>query len=406
MISLFWLAVASSSFAFVGAAEAERCPPPERDEFPVLCHFLDRVQDDPLRLAHDLQAFSRDMGLLVPVVGKDLPKDATTTSTLTDTTAAAAAAATKIHRHLRIQDNKNNNTNIPVVMAHGMGDSCFNSGMISLTKYAAQLLGNGTCGTCVPTGDNQQEDAIHGHFKSMNDNVDIFATKVKADPRLSHGFYGIGLSQGNNVLRGHITKYNDPPVLRFISINGVNGGTGALPNCFPKLQLQDPAENVRSTTSGRSSICDLLEEQASKRAYSKFYQDHNFQAGYWRDPRPSEKQAYQTYSQLAQWNNEGSVINETYKANWALTDKFIWIKADRDEMVWPAEGEWFGAPDPTDPFNKDKILPTNETEWYTRDLFGLKTAEEAGKNVYESFDGDHLQFTDDMFKQWVTNYLT
>jgi len=170
----------------------------------------------------------------------------------------------------------------------------------------------------------------------------------------------------------------------------VNGGTGVLPNCLPIKG--DP---------GR--ICSLLEEQASKRAYTDYYQEHSFQAGYWRDPRPSQKELYQTYSQLAQWNNEGLIVNETYKENWAKTDKFVWIKADRDSMVWPSEGEWFGAPDPNDPFHK--ILTTKETEWYKKDLFGLKTAEEAGKNFYESFDDDHLHFTDDMFKDWVTTYL-
>ena len=46
-----------------------------------------------------------------------------------------------------------------------------------------------------------------------------------------------------------------------------------------------------------------------------------------------------------------------------------------------------------------------DTEWYKKDLFGLKTAEEAGKNFYESFPGDHLQFSDDDFKQWVNSYL-
>lgn len=59
--------------------------------------------------------------------------------------------------------------------------------------------------------------------------------------------------------------------------------------------------------------------------------------------------------------------------------------------------------DPNDPFNN--ILKMKDTEWYKKDLFGLKTAEEAGKNFYESFDGDHLQFSDDDFKTWVNTYL-
>ena len=74
-----------------------------------------------------------------------------------------------------------------------------------------------------------------------------------------------------------------------------------------------------------------------------------------------------------------------------------------DEMVWPKEGEHWGAPDPNDPFNK--VLPMKETEWFQKDLFGLKTAEEAGKNAFESFPGDHLRFSDEDFKRWVITYL-
>jgi hypothetical protein len=66
-------------------------------------------------------------------------------------------------------------------------------------------------------------------------------------------------------------------------------------------------------------------------------------------------------------------------------------------------GEHWGAPDPNDPFHT--ILPMNETEWYQKDLFGLKTAQEAGKNYFESFDGDHLQFTMEDFDGWVNKYL-
>lgn len=171
----------------------------------------------------------------------------------------------------------------------------------------------------------------------MDYNVDVFAAKVFADPKLANGFYAIGLSQGNNVIRGYISKYNNPPVKRFVSINGVNAGVGAVPNCIPK-------DETKALSSASRSICDLLMEQASKHAYSEFYQEHSFQAGYWRDPRPVEKTAYQTYSQLAKWNNEGLQVNETLKENWKKTDKFVWVMAEKDTMVWPPEGEHWGAP--------------------------------------------------------------
>lgn len=46
-----------------------------------------------------------------------------------------------------------------------------------------------------------------------------------------------------------------------------------------------------------------------------------------------------------------------------------------------------------------------ETEWYKSDLFGLRTAQEADKNFFETFSGDHLQFKMKDFDRWIQTYL-
>ena len=94
---------------------------------------------------------------------------------------------------------------LPIVVAHGMGDSCFNPGMESITKASGVQLG--VYSVCIPTGDNQMSDTINGFLLSMDKSVDVFAAKVRADPKLAKGFNAYGLSQGNNVIRGYITKY-------------------------------------------------------------------------------------------------------------------------------------------------------------------------------------------------------
>ena len=281
---------------------------------------------------------------------------------------------------------------LPVVFAHGMGDSCFNSGMIHIGDHTSELLG-GTYVTCVPTGDTQSEDTTNGYFLNMDASVDVFAAKIAQDPQLSSGFHAIGFSQGNNVIRGYIARYNEPTVHTFISVNGVNAGVGAVPGCLPKKDMD---------TVQLGGICDLLIEQASRRAYSVWTQQHSFQANYWRDPRPTEHEKYAEFSQLAHWNNEGHV-NETLKDNYAKTKKFVWVMASDDSMVWPKEGEHWGAADPKDPFHS--VLPMNETEWYQKDLFGLRSAQEAGKNYFEEFEGDHLQFKLEDFDHWIQTYL-
>jgi palmitoyl-protein thioesterase len=281
-----------------------------------------------------------------------------------------------------------------------MGDSCFNDGMQHIAAHTGDLLG-GVYSTCIATGKDQNEDTTNGYFLNMNANVDLFAEGVRADPNLKNGFSAIGFSQGNAIIRGYIAKYNDPPVKTFISVNGVNAGIGAVPYCRPKFEADEQDETDSSDLS--FSMCDLLMEAASKRFYTSYMQEHSFQANYWRDPRPSAQEAYKTYAQLADWNNEAHDVNATYNENWAKTERFVWVMAEQDQMVWPKEGEHWGAPDPNDPFNS--VLPMKQTEWYQKDLFGLRTADEAGKNAFESFDGDHLQFTMEEFDGWVTKYM-
>ena len=89
---------------------------------------------------------------------------------------------------------------LPIVTAHGMGDSCFNAGMKSVTAAAGKRVG--AYAVCVPTADTQVGDTVDGFLKNMDRSVDAFAERVRKDPKLKNGFNALGLSQGNNVIRG------------------------------------------------------------------------------------------------------------------------------------------------------------------------------------------------------------
>jgi len=147
-----------------------------------------------------------------------------------------------------------------------------------------------------------------------------------------------------------------------------------------------------------------LAEGLGDLAYLKLAQDILFQADYFRDPvRVSGKQ-YQANSQLAQWNNENpAAVNHTFAANFAKTKKFAMVKAMQDSMVYPNEAEWWGQlPDGS---YKEKALTMKDTEFYKNDMFGLRTADEAGKIFFESTPGDHLQITDEELYGWVEKYF-
>jgi len=149
--------------------------------------------------------------------------------------------------------------------------------------------------------------------------------------------------------------------------------------------------------------CEALDEVLSVFAYTPTIQGLIFQADYFRDPAKTNTTNYKHYSQLAQWENEGETVDPMLNSNFARTESFVWVLGTQDTVVWPREGEWWGAMDPKDPWNT--VLPMNETAWYLDDTFGLRTADEAGKNHFESFYGNHLEFSTAELMGWLRKYF-
>jgi len=277
---------------------------------------------------------------------------------------------------------------LPTVTGHGMGDSCFEPGMKSITKGIGSRTGS--YAVCIPTGNNILSDTINGFLMPMDKSIDVFAAKIRADPKLAGGFNAIGFSQGNSLIRGYIHRYNDPPVNTFISVHGTVMGVAAFPQCF---QQGKPL----------GLICKALAEVLGDLAYNGLVQNILFQADYYRDPKRTNSQAYLKHSQIARWNNEDSTnVNATYTANFGKVKKFAMVKALKDSMVFPNQCEHWGS-EPDGSFGEP--LTMNETKFYKQNLFGLKDADAAGKIFYETTPGDHLQFSDKELYGWVDKYF-
>eukprot|EP01060_Flectonema_neradi_P008549 TRINITY_DN160_c2_g2_i1.p1 TRINITY_DN160_c2_g2~~TRINITY_DN160_c2_g2_i1.p1 ORF type:complete len:357 (+),score=95.33 TRINITY_DN160_c2_g2_i1:43-1071(+) len=276
---------------------------------------------------------------------------------------------------------------LPTVLAHGMGDSCFNPGMRSITRAVSKHLG--TYAVCPKIGDTWEEDEIDGFLMTMNENVDIFAQKVRADPQLQGGFNAIGLSQGNSIIRGYIQKYNDPPVSTFLSIHGTVQGVSGFPRCRPDGKYL-------------GGLCRLFDGLLGDGAYFEYFQNHLFQADFYRDPNRVGKYLYKKNSQLGDWNQEGRKVHPEYKENFGKTKRFAMIKAEKDTMVFPNEGEWWGH---FQDGSRKVVLTMRETSAYKQDTYGLQTADKAGKIIFNSTARNHLQFTKEQLLWWTSNYF-
>lgn len=273
----------------------------------------------------------------------------------------------------------------PVVQMHGMGDAAKNGGMEQIRRSIAQRL-EGSYVTNIEIGKNRGEDTSNSFFMKMDEQVDEFASRVRADERLAGGFNAIGYSQGNLVIRGYVERYNNPPVHVFVSMHGPLAGVAGFPNCKTSF-----------------TICKLIDRSLGSLAYTPSVQDHLAQANYFRDPhRIDEYKEAGLF--LPDLNNEGEKVNTTYQKNFATLSKLVLIKALSDTEVVPAESEWFG-------FYKDgstdeeTIMPMEETPWYNLDSFGLKTLVQTGRVDKLTTPGNHLQFSEDFLLGLVDTYF-
>jgi palmitoyl-protein thioesterase len=264
----------------------------------------------------------------------------------------------------------------PVVLWHGMGDTCCNP--LSLGRIR-KLIENELPGIYVysiEVGNSEYEDKINGFLMNVNDQLSFVDNILSRDINLIGGFNAIGFSQGSQFLRGYVQRYNRPPVYNLVSIGGQHQGVFGFPKC--------PGENY--------TLCEVVRKMLNLGVYVDVVQNNLVQAEYWQDPFNIDEYRKKSVF-LADINND-LVRNETYKQNLISLNKFVMIKFTKDSMVQPLESSWFG-------FYKegqDKVvLPMQETALYNEDWIGLKTLNGKDKLAFLSVDDDHLRFSDDWF---------
>jgi len=88
----------------------------------------------------------------------------------------------------------------PIVIWHGMGDSCCNPlSMGSVMKMIDRHL-PGVYIHSLQIGNGFMSDTLNGFFKPIPEQVTMACDKIRADPKLENGFNAIGFSQGGQFL--------------------------------------------------------------------------------------------------------------------------------------------------------------------------------------------------------------
>ncbi|KTG03394.1 hypothetical protein cypCar_00004255 [Cyprinus carpio] len=252
------------------------------------------------------------------------------------------------------------NASVPLVIWHGMGDSCCNPLSMGAIKKMVEEEVPGIYVLSLMIGKSVVQDTENSFFMDVNEQVSFVCDQLAQDPKLKGGYNAMGFSQGSQFLRGVVQRCPDPPMKNLISVGGQHQGVFGLPRC--------PGES--------SHICDWIRKMLNSGAYTDTVQKHLVQAQYWHDPLNDD--LYKKHSLFLADINQERVVNETYKKNLMSLNKFVMVKFLQDTMVDPVDSE---------------------------DRLGLAEMDSAGKLVFLATDGDHLQFTREWFNDNLLPYL-
>ncbi|XP_015269178.1 PREDICTED: palmitoyl-protein thioesterase 1 [Gekko japonicus] len=273
---------------------------------------------------------------------------------------------------------------VPLVIWHGMGDSCCNPESMGYIKKIVEKKIPGVYVLSLKIGDNLIEDVENSFLMNVNDQVKLVCSILAKDPKLQGGYNAMGFSQGGQFLRAVVQRCPSPPMLNLISVGGQHQGVYGFPRC--------PGE--------RSHLCDWIRKMLDLGAYTQAVQERLVQAQYWHDPLNEEE--YRKKSLFLADINQEQCINQTYKKNLMSLKKFVMVKFLNDTMVDPPASEWFGY---YRSGQAKETIPLNETSLYTEDRLGLKEMDQAGKLVYLGAKGDHLHFSKDWFFKNILPFL-
>jgi len=273
------------------------------------------------------------------------------------------------------------NAALPVVLWHGMGDSCCNPLSMGHIKKTLEEQMPGVYVISLRIGDNVIQDTENGFFMNVNSQVSMVCEQLAKDPLLQAGYNAMGFSQGAQFLRAVAQRCPSPAMKNLISIGGQHQGVFGLPRC--------PAS---------AAICNAVRKLLNHGAYVDFVQNTLVQAEYWHDPL--DENLYREKSIFIGDINNERVKNSTYKENLMKLQNFVMVLFTQDGMVVPKESEWFGF---YTPGQAQEIMPMNQSALYTEDWIGLKQMDADGKLKFLSIDGDHLQMPEEFFINEIIN---
>lgn len=269
---------------------------------------------------------------------------------------------------------------LPVVLWHGMGDSCCAPYSIgAVAKVIEARLG--VFVHSIATGDGEFNDVLSSYLGDVNDQVARVCTQLRAIPQLAGGFNAVGFSQGGQFMRAVAQRcqHTGPRMHTLVTMGAQHQGVFNAPGC--------------STLPLNSShgLCHVMQRALGAGAYLPYVRDHIVQAQYFKDPlRMSEYLSANPF--LPDVNNERPTRNALYATNLASLERLVLFRFANDGTVVPRDSAWFSV------WDGETVVPLRQQPLYTEDWLGLRALDERGALLLLEAPGVHMQFT----LQWFT----
>lgn len=290
------------------------------------------------------------------------------------------------------------NRTLPVVLWHGMGDSCCAPWSIGSIKTVIEEK-LGVYVHSIATGSSSSRDVLSSYFGNVNDQVTAACEQLRAIPELANGYNAVGFSQGGQFLRAVVQRcqHSLPRMHTLITMGGQHQGIMNTPGCLNDDGSHSSDDVLRWLYRlVQSTTCRLMQKLLSGGAYLPGIRDHVVQAQYFKDPYHLD-QYLALNPFLPDINNERAVKTQRYADNLASLKKLVLVRFTEDATVIPPESAWFGF------FNGSHTLTMKQQPIYTQDWIGLKTLDQAGRLLFEECEGQHMQFSLKWFEENIIN---
>lgn len=265
---------------------------------------------------------------------------------------------------------------LPVVLWHGMGDSCCSPYSIGSVKNLIETK-LGVYVHSIATGDGELEDVLSSYYGDVNDQVARACAQLRNISELQGGYNAVGFSQGGQFLRAVAERCQHtggPRMSTLVTMGAQHQGIMNVPGCRTL------------PVNSSHGMCHLMQQVLGEGAYLPFVRDHIVQAQYFKDPlRLAEYLEHNPF--LPDINNERPAKNTQYAANLASLKRLVLYRFSKDDTVVPRDSSWFGF------FDGSTVVPLRDQALYKEDWLGLRQLDARGALLLEEVDGVHMQFS-------------